>query len=63
MGPFEKKIERAYCLEHYSKQIPFNNAFEKPCRFKARSRRAFKQNKSVQIEDRSSHVEGYVYLV
>ena len=30
---FEKKMKTAYCWEHYSMQILFNNAFQNLCRF------------------------------
>ena len=34
MGPHSEKMKTAYCWEHDSKQLLFNNAFQNVCRFR-----------------------------
>ena len=34
MGPLSVKMKIAYCSEHDSKQLLFNNAFQNVCRFR-----------------------------
>ena len=34
MGPLSKQMKTVYCLEHDSKQLSLNNAFQNVCRFR-----------------------------